>query len=420
MTASHDTGSGKSERTCWPVALLGVGISSFGAFLQFKLPPVLPAFLAAYPHSPTTAAWFMSVFALVGLLASAPLGRLVERHVLARALALGLAIAAAGIVIGLLAPQSGPLMLLGRGLEGLTFAIFAVIGPVIANSAASRCDLGLVTGLIAAWIPIGQLLAGPLALGGAVWGAPWGLNLALMVPLASLADAMALACKIAPKRHNLPILANVLMRDHGGAVMLEATDLDLTARITLADATADAGFAATVPAHTLRDAVKIAAGDRKRLAGAEVTIAAGGDGATVLASGARASLPTLDVADWPEMKIEGEIRADFTIPRAAMLAALESVHHAISTEATRYYLRGAFLHVHRESDVAMALRFVGGAVQELQEQQLLPLDAADIPDWLADLAGNSTWEALGLQLALLALAAATVAWTKWRSEKVVQ
>ncbi len=187
MTASHDTGSGKSERTCWPVALLGVGISSFGAFLQFKLPPVLPAFLAAYPHSPTTAAWFMSVFALVGLLASAPLGRLVERHVLARALALGLAIAAAGIVIGLLAPQSGPLMLLGRGLEGLTFAIFAVIGPVIANSAASRCDLGLVTGLIAAWIPIGQLLAGLLALGGADWRALWWINLALMVPLAATA-----------------------------------------------------------------------------------------------------------------------------------------------------------------------------------------------------------------------------------------
>lgn len=175
---------------------------------------------------------------------------------------------------------------------------------------------------------------------------------------ASLADAMALACKIAPKRDTYPILTSVLMREHDGAAMIEATDLDLTARITLADAIADAGFAATVPAHTLRDAVKIAAGDRKRLAGAEVTIAAGGDGATVLASGARASLPTLDVADWPEMKIEGAIHADFTIPRAAMLAALESVSHSVSSEATRYYLQGAFLHVHREYDVAMALRFV--------------------------------------------------------------
>lgn len=175
------------ERTCWPVALLGVGISAFGAYLQFKLPPVLPAFLAAYPHSNTVAAWFMSVFALVGLVASAPLGRLVERHALGVALVLGLAIAAIGLVIGLAAPQSAALMLLARGLEGFTFAIFAVIGPVIANSATARADLGLVTGLIAAWIPIGQLLAGSLALGGADWHALWLINLALMLPIIAVA-----------------------------------------------------------------------------------------------------------------------------------------------------------------------------------------------------------------------------------------
>lgn len=175
------------ERTCWPVAFLGVGISAFGAFLQFKLPPVLPAFLATYPHSATVAAWFMSVFALVGLLASAPLGRLIERHALATALRLGLGIAALGIVMGLAAPQSAWLMLLARGLEGFTFAIFAVIGPVIANSATARRDLGLVTGLIAAWIPIGQLLAGLLALAGADWQALWLINLVLMLPLVGAA-----------------------------------------------------------------------------------------------------------------------------------------------------------------------------------------------------------------------------------------
>ncbi len=171
------------------MALLGVGISAFGAFLQFKLPPVLPAFLTAYPHSPTIAAWFMSVFALVGLVASAPLGRLIEQYALWVALALGLVIAALGIACGLAAPQSGPVMLLGRGLEGLTFAIFAVIGPVIANSATARRDLGLVTGLIAAWIPIGQLLAGGLALGGADWRSLWLTNLALILPLVAAAFA---------------------------------------------------------------------------------------------------------------------------------------------------------------------------------------------------------------------------------------
>nr|WP_298683107.1 MFS transporter [uncultured Dongia sp.] len=171
------------DETYWPVVMLGVSISAFGAFLQFKLPPILPAFLGEYPHSVDVAAGFMSVFALVGLLASAPIGRLLERHALAWALGVGLIIAAMGILLGLGAPQSGPLMLLARGFEGFTFAIFALIGPVIANSAAARRDLGLVTGLIAAWIPIGQLLAGLLALAGADWQALWLINLGLMIPL---------------------------------------------------------------------------------------------------------------------------------------------------------------------------------------------------------------------------------------------
>jgi hypothetical protein len=34
-----------------------------------------------------------------------------------------------------------------------------------------------------------------------------------------------------------------------------------------------------------------------------------------------------------------------------------------------------------------------------------------VPDWLADIAGNGTCEALGPQLILLGLAVATVAWT---------
>lgn len=178
-----------TERTRWPLVALGVSVSAFGAYLQFKLPPVLPAFLVAYPHDPDVAAGFMSVFALVGLLASAPLGRLLGRRALIHAVFIGLAIAAIGICLGLAAPQSGILMLVARGFEGLTFAIFALIGPVIANLGAARRDLGLVTGLIAAWIPIGQLVAGLLALAGAGWQLLWLVNLALMLPLVMLASA---------------------------------------------------------------------------------------------------------------------------------------------------------------------------------------------------------------------------------------
>ena len=202
----------ETTRTRWPLVALGVSLSAFGAYLQFKLPPILPAFLASYPHDNDVAAGFMSVFALVGLIASAPLGRLLEGCALLQAILAGLVIAAAGIGLGLLAPQSGVLMLVARGLEGITFAIFALIGPVIANLGASRRDLGLVTGLIAAWIPIGQLVAGLLALAGADWHALWFINLLLMLPLAALAFRWRESLGATRQRHSTNGAAAALQR----------------------------------------------------------------------------------------------------------------------------------------------------------------------------------------------------------------
>lgn len=53
----------------------------------------------------------------------------------------------------------------------------------------------------------------------------------------------------------------------------------------------------------------------------------------------------------------------------------------------------------------MGLRFIGAAVQECQEQLLLPVHPADVPRWLIDAGINPTWEALGVQLVVMAVAA---------------
>lgn len=54
----------------------------------------------------------------------------------------------------------------------------------------------------------------------------------------------------------------------------------------------------------------------------------------------------------------------------------------------------------------MGLRFIGGAIQELQEQLVVPYDGITMPDWLVSLGVNPTWEALGAQavIALIAVA----------------
>lgn len=55
----------------------------------------------------------------------------------------------------------------------------------------------------------------------------------------------------------------------------------------------------------------------------------------------------------------------------------------------------------------MGLRFIGGAIQELQEQALLSYDDVTVPDWLLSLGVNPTLEAFAAQFAVAAIAVAS-------------
>jgi MFS family permease len=175
--------------TNWSRVAFGVALGAYAAYQQFKLPPILPDFLARYPHSPLVAAGFMSVYALVGLGASAAIGRKLDRHMGSGVAAL-IGLTVIGITLGLAAPQSGPLMLLSRGLEGLGFAVAAIAGPAIAAAAAKPRDLPMVTGLIAAWIPLGQIAAALAALALGDWRWLWWIGLLLGLPLGLWAWAL--------------------------------------------------------------------------------------------------------------------------------------------------------------------------------------------------------------------------------------
>lgn len=52
----------------------------------------------------------------------------------------------------------------------------------------------------------------------------------------------------------------------------------------------------------------------------------------------------------------------------------------------------------------MGLKFVGGAIQELQEQSLVSYNDLPLPDFLLALGFNPTWEALGSQLIIAVIA----------------
>ena len=57
----------------------------------------------------------------------------------------------------------------------------------------------------------------------------------------------------------------------------------------------------------------------------------------------------------------------------------------------------------------MALRFVAGAVQEMQEQEFVAFHTVRVPEWLQALGVSASWEGMGIQIAVAAAAASAPA-----------
>ena len=162
----------------------GLGLAFLAAFQQFKLPVVLPVLLADYGYDRTLAGGFMSIYAFFGLFLSIPLGRAIHRHGAAGLILWALALMVLGNGIALLAPGAGWLVLAARGLEGIAFAVLAIGGPALATANASQRSLPLVAGLMATWIPVGQLTAtflAPVAIAASSWRMLWYVGIGATV-----------------------------------------------------------------------------------------------------------------------------------------------------------------------------------------------------------------------------------------------
>jgi len=173
-----------ASSTNWKFVVFAVILSYFIAFQQFKVPPVLPQLLVDYRYPGWVGAAMMSVYALVGLFLSVPAGWGLRRYGFAASLWAALVLFCLGMASFMLAPYSITAVLAGRALEGIGFSIIAVAFPAFAARAAASRDLGLVTGLLSAWIPFGQITGGLLAL---ILKAPmqiWGAGFCLTIVLA--------------------------------------------------------------------------------------------------------------------------------------------------------------------------------------------------------------------------------------------
>jgi DNA polymerase-3 subunit beta len=143
---------------------------------------------------------------------------------------------------------------------------------------------------------------------------------------------------VVERRNTIPILSNVHIAAADGHLGLTATDMDLAVAERVA-AAVDGEGATTAPAHTLYDIV------RKLPEGAQVEIdSAEGDGQLALRAGrSRFSLQTLPTTDFPQMASD-DLPHRFTLPASELRTLIDRTRFAISTEETRYYLNGIYLH----------------------------------------------------------------------------
>jgi DNA polymerase-3 subunit beta len=155
---------------------------------------------------------------------------------------------------------------------------------------------------------------------------------------ATLLKSLGHVQSVVERRNTIPILSNVLIeaRDDN-SIRLMATDLDLQVDESV-PANVDQAGATTVAAHTLFDIV------RKLPEGSQVDLDVAEGKMHLSAGRSRFHLSTLPRDDFPVIS-EGELPTKFELPAATLRQIIDKTRFAISSEETRYYLMGIFLHV---------------------------------------------------------------------------
>jgi DNA polymerase-3 subunit beta len=158
------------------------------------------------------------------------------------------------------------------------------------------------------------------------------------VERAELLRSLSHVHRVVERRNTIPILANVLIRAERSKLSFKATDLDLEV-IETVNAEVSPGGVTTVPAHMFYEIV------RKLPEGTQIVLEASGDRAvlTIRAGRSRFTLQTLPESDFPDIAA-GDMTHKFTLAAADLKRLIEKTQFAISTEETRYYLNGIYLH----------------------------------------------------------------------------
>lgn len=156
---------------------------------------------------------------------------------------------------------------------------------------------------------------------------------------------------VVERRNTIPILSNVLMTVQDGTLSLSTTDMDMEITESVA-ANVETPGSTTAPAGTLHDITRKIPDDSV----IEMTLNAEGTQMSVKAGRSNFKLSCLPPNDFPEIG-KGEFSTEISLPAKDLRAIIDRTKFAMSTEETRYYLNGIYLH-EAETDGVKVLRAV--------------------------------------------------------------
>jgi DNA polymerase-3 subunit beta len=175
---------------------------------------------------------------------------------------------------------------------------------------------------------------------------------------------------VVEKRNTIAILSNIKIEAVEGAVNLTATDMDIAITEKIAADVSEEGEL-TVPAHTLYEII------RKLPDGAQISLkgnAATGGKLEIKSGACNFSLSCLPSTEFPVMD-RGDMSHEFTLTAAELVALIDKTKFAMSTEETRYYLNGIFLHA--KANTLCSVATDGHRLAKIEVD--LPEGAADMP-----------------------------------------
>ena len=191
-----------------------------------------------------------------------------------------------------------------------------------------------------------------------------------------LVKALGHLTRVIERRNTIPMLSNVLLATDGAdGLVMTGTDLDIEVRTRVAAEASGDAHSITVGAAILHDIVRKVADKQPITLGWEPE----GTKVTLKAGRSRFTLQALPATDFPNLAA-GEFPHTFTLPAATLANLITHTEFAISSEETRYYLNGIYLHA-AETDGVPVLRAVA------TDGHRLALDETPLPEGAVGMPG---------------------------------